>query len=268
MSPFILDEPAGGKGIRQGRRMIPLNGNVDTLEAEEVTVSFDGVKALEQIRLSLRKGEILGLIGPNGAGKTTLVNVLSGFQTPNVGRVLFKGADIKGWKAHALSRKGVVRTFQAGRLFKNLTVLENVQVPAISTGMRRAEAAARAAEIIEWIGHGGRREELAGVLPYADERRVAIARCLVMNPDFILLDEPAAGMSNAECDSLMRLISEIDGRCGAGVLLIEHNMRVVMGICSRIQVLEFGRTIAIGSPAEIQQNAAVRAAYLGLRDDR
>ncbi len=234
-----------------------------TLEVDHISVRFEGLTAVDGIDETVHQGEILGLIGPNGAGKTTLVNAMTGFQQPTAGRVLLYGKEISRFSPHWIRRHGVARTFQAGRLFRDMSVSENVEVAAVGLGLGRRKAHAHAMELLEWIGLADRATVPAGVLPYTDERRVGIARALVMSPKFVLLDEPAAGMSDLECDDLMGLVRGIRERFQCGVLLIEHNMRVVMGACDRIHVLDSGRTIARGSPEEVQNDAAVIEAYLG-----
>ena len=238
---------------------------VGALAVRNLSVHFDGLWALENVDLSLRQGEIVGLIGPNGAGKTTFINALTGFQLPSAGSVHLGDADITRWPPHRIRRAGVARTFQSGRLFRELLVSENVEATAASFGLNRKRAHDHAMNILEWIGLGEKSDKYADTLPYTDERRVGIARALIMNPAFVLLDEPAAGMSDQECDHLMAIIAQIPARFGTGVLLIEHNMRVVMGICSRVHVFDGGCTIAQGTPNEIQANPAVITAYLGTK---
>ncbi len=238
------------------------------LQASRLSVQFEGLVALADVDLALARGEIVGLIGPNGAGKTTFVNVLTGFQSPQAGTVHLGQQDVTHWPPHQLRRAGVARTFQAGRLFRDLPVADNVEASAVTMGLTRRQARAHALDILEWIGLTGKADLIAGTLPYTDERRVGIARALAMNPSFVLLDEPAAGMSDLECDHLMDIIGRIPERFGAGVLLIEHNMRVVMGICARVLVLDGGKAIATGTPGEVQANPEVIAAYLGTKRKR
>ncbi len=237
--------------------------NAAELSADNIDVRFGGVTAISGVSLTVARQEVFGLIGPNGAGKTTLVNCMTGFQEPTSGRVLLAGVDVTGWQPERLRRIGIARSFQAGRLFRDMTVLDNVEVAAVGMGLSRRQAARAAMEMLSWLGVADKAEVIAGSLPYTDERRVGIARALVMSPAFVLLDEPAAGMSDSECDELMRLVAEIPKTFTCGVLLIEHNMRVIMGVSQRIHVLDGGRTIAEGTPKEIQRNEAVIAAYLG-----
>jgi branched-chain amino acid transport system ATP-binding protein len=240
------------------------NSNAADLSAENLVVRFQGLSAISDVSLTVHRHEVFGLIGPNGAGKTTLVNCLTGFQRPAAGRVVLGGEDATGWAAPAFRERGVARTFQAGRLFKDMSVIENVEVTAVGMGLSLRHAREHARAMLAWIGLGETETWKAGALPYTDQRRLGIARGLVLSPAFILLDEPAAGMSDAECEHLMELVASIPGTFTCGVLLIEHNMRVVMGISQRIHVLDGGRTLAEGTPAEIQSHEGVMSAYLGM----
>jgi branched-chain amino acid transport system ATP-binding protein len=233
------------------------------LRAENIVVRFSGLTAIANVSLNVQRREVFGLIGPNGAGKTTLVNCLTGFQTPTSGRALLGETDGTGWSASHFRKAGVARTFQGGRLFREMTILENLEVTAVGLGLNRRQAYRQAMAMLRWIGLADKAHLIAGSLPYTDERRVGIARAMVLPPAFVLLDEPAAGMSDAECDELMHLIAAIPKEFSCGVLLIEHNMRVIMGVCDRIHVLDTGRTIAEGTPHEIQRNTAVINAYFG-----
>ncbi|MSP51107.1 MAG: ABC transporter ATP-binding protein [Alphaproteobacteria bacterium] len=244
------------------------NPGPSTLAARAVSVRFEGLTAVDRISLELQRGEVLGLIGPNGAGKTTLVNVLTGFQVPSEGTIWVVDADSTGWQPHRFARAGVIRTFQNGRLFKEFTVRENLEVAAIGVGLSARKARTRAAEVLDWLGLTARADERTDALSYGDERRVGIARALAAMPRWVLLDEPAAGLNDVECDQLMRTVAAIPERFGCGVLLIEHNMRVVMTVCHRIQVIDFGKTIAAGPPAAIQSDPQVIRAYLGVREQR
>jgi branched-chain amino acid transport system ATP-binding protein len=236
------------------------------LHARDVHVAFGGLKALKGVDLKVRQGEVLGLIGPNGAGKTTMVNVLTGFQAATTGDVMLDGRSLKGLGPRNVARAGVARSFQAARLFRDLTVRQNLEVAAIGSGKKRKEARAKADALLDWIGCAGKADMLAGSLPYGDERRVGIARALALSPKFVLLDEPASGMNDQECDELMLLIAGIPDKFACGVLLIEHNMQVVMGACRRVHVLDNGKSLAEGTPAEMRANDEVRRAYLGSKN--
>jgi branched-chain amino acid transport system ATP-binding protein len=233
------------------------------LEVGDVTVDFQGLRAIEAVSLDLRPGEILGLIGPNGAGKTTLVNVLTGFQTPSKGRVRLDDVDITGWPPHRRGRAGLARTFQSVLLFRGLSVVENVEAGAIAVGCDRSEARSRAMEIVEGLGLAHVAHRRAGTLPFGDERRVGIGRAIAMRPTFLLMDEPAAGLNDSECTDLEEVIRRLGRQIGCGILLIEHRMSLVFNLCDRIHVLEQGRTIAAGNAADIRVDPRVRQAYLG-----
>ncbi len=233
------------------------------LEAERVSVRFGGLRALEDITLGLARGELLGLIGPNGAGKSTLINALSGFEAPAEGVIRLDGRSLKGLQPHEVSRAGIARTFQSVRLFRGLSVIENVAAALVlRLGSRRA-AVRRAQEILDWMGLGPKADLIAGTLPYGDERRIGIARALATEPRYLLLDEPAAGSNEDEIGELVAAIARIRAEFGCGVLVVEHNMALIMSLCERIHVIDGGRTIAIGTPAEVQRDPAVRRAYLG-----
>jgi len=213
----------------------------------------------------LAPAEILGLIGPNGAGKTTLVNVLTGFQRPSSGSIRINGRDMTGRAPHHFAHAGVARTFQNVRLFKDMTVLENLEVAAVAKGASRRSAAGDAAELLSWMGLARKAGAKAESLSYGEERIVGIARSLMGRPRYLLLDEPAAGLNENEARELIHIIADVPKRFDCGVMLIEHNMQVVMGVCQRIHVIGNGVTLATGSPREIQMNRTVIEAYLGTR---
>jgi len=233
------------------------------LEARDISVRFGGLVAVDRVSLTLAGGEILGLIGPNGAGKTTMVNVLSGFQPPHGGSVTIDGAPARRLSPRGFARAGVVRTFQAVRLFRGLSVGENVEVACVSAGLGRAAARARAGELLDGLGLGDKARLQPGALSYGDERRVGLARALALAPRYLLLDEPAAGLNVGEAEQLRGLIADIAGRFACGILVIEHNMSLVMRLCGRVQVLATGRTLASGPPADVMADKLVRQAYLG-----
>jgi len=237
----------------------------ELLEAHGLKVHFGGVRAVDGVDLVLRKGEILGLIGPNGAGKTTLVNALSGFQKPTAGTVALRGDDVTGWPPPRLARHGLTRTFQSVRLFPDLTVLENVEVAGVGVGMRRAAARRWAHELLARLGLDHLAERWADGLPHGLERRLGIVRALAAKPRFLLLDEPAAGLNEQESDELVASLTLIRDDFSCALVVIEHDMRLIMRLCERIQVLDYGKTISIGTPAEVRRDPAVLTAYLGRR---
>jgi branched-chain amino acid transport system ATP-binding protein len=233
-----------------------------------MTKMFEGLRALDDVNLRVGKGEILGLIGPNGSGKTTLINVVTGVLPPSAGRVFALDREITGLPSFKVARAGVARTFQTVRLFRDLTVWENVEVAALSVGKPRGAARALAEAAITELGLEAWRDQLASILSYGDNRRVEVARALAMAPDFLLLDEPAAGLNEEESDELLNILAPIPGNRDLGMLVIDHDMHLIMRLCHRIHVLNYGRTIAEGSPEEVRQIPEVVEAYLGSTAER
>lgn len=229
------------------------------LIASDIGVRFGGLVALSGVSLEIGEGEIVGLIGANGAGKSTLINVLSGFQRPSEGDVFLGAKRLSGMKPNRLARTGVVRTFQAVRLFSELSVIDNISAAAAVLGKNGPDPTM----LLRLLGLEEQRDQPADSLPYADQRRLAIARALALDPKFLLLDEPAAGMSPEEISDLGATLLSLRDRSQIGLLLVEHNMELVMSICERLVVLNVGKVIARGTPAEVRGNPAVRDAYLG-----
>lgn len=249
----------------------------EMLRVEHVTQRFGGLTALSQINISLCRGEIVGVIGPNGAGKTTLFNLITGIYAPTEGRIYLEGADITGKKPYRIAEMGISRTFQNIRLFKKLTVMDNVVIgmhsrmksnlldAVFKSKRRKREEKAgeqRALEILEFLHLKELRFHLADSLPYGAQRRLEIARCLATEPKVILLDEPAAGMNEQETMELMGIIRKLK-EDGYTILLIEHDMKFVMNICDRLYVLDYGEQIAQGLPEQIRNDQRVIEAYLG-----
>jgi branched-chain amino acid transport system permease protein len=236
------------------------------LEAVEVGKRFGGVHALRNVSLQLREGDVVGLIGPNGSGKTTFLNCLSGVFPPTTGRVALDGRPIPR-RGHAVARRGVVRTFQNIRLFGWLTALQNVEVGALGAGRaRRGSSDRQARETLAKLGIERLADRYAGTLSYGDQRRLEIARALAAQPRFLLLDEPAAGMNEAESAELGGAVQGIRKEHGCGVLVVEHDLRLIMRICDHVVVLNEGEVIASGSPGEVRSDPAVVAAYIGTED--
>jgi branched-chain amino acid transport system ATP-binding protein len=250
-----LGDPAPASGIERRPE--------ETLRASAVSRSFEGVQALQNVTLELHRREVVGLVGPNGAGKSTLVNVLTGFDLPTSGTVELGSRDITGWSAHRRARSGLIRTFQHSRSLRALSVRENVEVAALGVGAGAREARRRAQGLMERLGLTDLAGVSAGSLAQGDERRLGVARALVTEPAFVLMDEPAAGLPEAEVPEFAEVVRSVRDDHRAGVLLIDHNMALVMGVCDRIHVLDQGRTLAAGTPEEIRGDLNVAAAYLG-----
>ncbi len=235
----------------------------ETLRASGISRSFEGVRALAGVTLELHRHEVVGLIGPNGAGKTTLVNIVTGFDQPTQGSVELAGEAITSWAPHRRARAGLARTYQHGRLFSGLLVRENVEVAALGVGASPREARRRADELLDLLGLEPRADDPAAVLPHGEARKLGVARALATSPRFVLMDEPAAGLSEAEVPGLAEVVRTVRESREAGVLLIDHNVGLILDVCDRIQVLDEGRTLAEGTPDEIRRNIDVTAAYLG-----
>ena len=235
----------------------------DSLRALGVSRAFEGVEALSDVDVELAPGEVVGLIGPNGAGKTTLVNLLTGFDLPTRGQITLGGTDITRWPPYRRGRAGLARTFQHGRLFGQLSVRENVEVAALGAGRSAREARRRGGDLLELLGLGARAQDRAALLPHGDQRKLGVARALALAPRFVLMDEPAAGLHEAEIPAFAAVIRAVHQDFGAGVLLIDHNVALIMDVCERVHVLDRGVTLAQGTPAEIRANAEVATAYLG-----
>ncbi len=235
----------------------------DSLRTIDVSVEFSGLRALDGVSLSIAPGEILGLIGPNGSGKTTLVNAITGQVPLADGRILCGEADLTGFSPREVSLRGIARSFQVVRLFNNLTVIENVEAAALAHGNGRRASRDKARDLLTEFGLEARAEDLAIGLSYGDKRRVEISRALAADPKYLLLDEPAAGMNEAETAALLSILEELPRTSGLGLLIIDHDMTLIMRLCDRLHVLASGRTIAEGGKDSVRSNPLVIEAYLG-----
>jgi branched-chain amino acid transport system ATP-binding protein len=236
---------------------------VEGLRATGVARAFEGVAALQGVDLEVRRHEVVGLIGPNGAGKTTLVNCMTGFDLPDTGTVALDEREITRWPVARRARAGLARTFQHGHLFKGLSVRENVEVAALGVGRSARAARRRAGELLGLLDLQDRIEQEAGLLPHGEEMKLGVARALATEPRYVLMDEPAAGLSDSEVPAFADVLRSVRDEHEAGVLVIDHNVALIMGVCDRVYVLDEGKLIAHGPPDEVRRDVQVASAYLG-----
>jgi branched-chain amino acid transport system ATP-binding protein len=235
----------------------------NSLRATGVSRSFQGIQALREVDLEVGRREVVGLIGPNGAGKTTLVNCITGFDLPDSGSVVVDGSDVTTWKATRRARAGIARSFQQGHLFGGLSVRENVEVAALGVGGSARDARRRAGDILDLLQLTRHAEDAAGRLPHGLAMKLGVARALATDPRYMLLDEPAAGLSDSELPAFVDVLRSLAASHDRGVLVIDHNMALIMEVCDRLCVLDGGRLIARGTPDEIRRSEEVTTAYLG-----
>lgn len=240
-----------------------MNSQGHLLEVQEISKHFAGLIAVNQVSFSLKTGEILGLIGPNGSGKTTIINMVTGLMKPSGGCIRVDGRDLTPNKRHQFAKEGLARTFQTIRLFKKMTVFENVEVAGVSMGKTRKEAAAHAQELLAMFDLMEYADRESGALDHGNQRRVEIARALALDPKFLFLDEPAAGLNEEESDQLLDMLKDFPSQMNLGMLIVDHDMRLIMRLCTQLHVLDHGQTIAEGIPAEIRKNEQVMEAYFG-----
>jgi len=241
----------------------PRSDRTCTLEVLHLCKSFAGLKAVDDVSFTVKTGDILGLIGPNGSGKTTVVNLVTGLLPATSGAVHVDGQETTGRPAHRVARSGISRTFQTIRLFGELSVLENVEVAAVSMGESRRKAEARAVQLLEDFSLSEYAETMGSEIPFGHQRKLEIARALAMRPKVVFADEPAAGLNEEESEALTHLLRTIPDTYGVGLVVIEHDMHLIMNLCPRLHVLNYGRTIIEGTPAEVRADHEVVTAYLG-----